>query len=279
MAITFVESERKHIDFALNSRFVGYPSIEVVDLDSNNNDIVDGGDEANFLSSYGSMKGDSRYNRQFDANFDDTINELDYEIFYKTLGKRLDVIRSDIKTGIYEHLTWPDGWDAYISAVNKDEINEFTGVDGEEGWISIRQHPYMLSPTPYYCQQFASDTAVASYKGLGYGCILPASSAAHAYSIFWSGGGWHNLANWWVLEPQCGVILANATSPALPSNYCTTRIWLPERYTGYVVIAHILTADYMSRTVDYGEFMQGIDARNNEEPVPSTFNRTLGIGD
>jgi len=279
MAITFVESERKHIDFSLNPLFIlEYPPIEVVDLDSNNNDIVDGGDEANFLSSYGSRKGDSRYSRQFDANFDDIINELDYEIFYKTLGKRLDIIRNDIKTGIYEHLIWSDGWDAYICTLNKDAVIEFVGIDVREGWISIRNHPYTLGETLYYCQMFASDTAVASYKGLGYGCILPASSAAHAYNIFWSGGDWCNLANWWFYEPQGGLI-KNAASPELPSQYRTTRIWLPEKCAWGILYSHILATDYASRTVDYGEFMQGIDARNNEEPAPSTFNRMLGIGD
>ena len=255
--------------------------IEIVDLDSNHNDIVDSGDETAFLAAYGSRKGDLNYNRQFDANFDDVIDKLDYNIFYKTLGKQLT--RNDIKTGAYEHLIWPNGWDAYICALNKDGVNQFIGVYDKEGWISIRHHAYILGPAPYYCQMFSSDTAVASYKGLGYGCILPALSTSHAYSIFWSGGDWHDLANWWFFEPQYDGEIKNAASPNLPRHYCTIKILLLESYDGQVVHGHRLDADYASGTVDYGDgYGEGLgclDARNNEEPVPDIFNRSLGVGE
>lgn len=265
--------------------------IEIVDLDINNNGIVDGEDEAAFLAAYGSIEGEPNYNRQLDANFDGVIDDRDYSIFYNTIGKHLSNIRDSIKTGIYERLVWPDGWDAYLVALNEGMVQEFTGY-GRDGWISIQHHAYTWPwPGIYACTQFGLDTAVAAYKALGYGCLLRAYNFGHFYNIFWVGGDWHDLNNWYILEPQNGQIFC-ATQPGLPSMYQTTRIdffdhaktWAGGTKTIY---HHSLVADYVAKTVhfipewysDPGHCLYQIHGAGLEEPIPDWFDKAYLVGE
>ena len=74
--------------------------VEVVDLDSNNNGVVDRQDKRNFAAASGTSEGDPDYERRFDANFDGVIDGEDRAILDKTMGKRLGDIRASIKNGI-----------------------------------------------------------------------------------------------------------------------------------------------------------------------------------
>ncbi len=252
-----------------------YLPIEIVDLDSNDNDIVDQADEAAFLNAFGSVKGNPNYRRQFDADFDGKIGSNDYDIFYGTLGKNLKTIRNNVKTGIIQHLVWPDGWDASIIALNKDRIREFTG--GEEGWISVHHHPFIYNV--YTCQQFTVDTAVAAYKALGYGCLLPATGKNHAYNIFWTGGDWRDLNNWWILSPQSSQFGACAASP-LSAAYQTTDIhffdYCYEEEEYIEINSHRLMVSYEEKRVDFSPGLSGLMGAGCEEPIPEVFDRTLG---
>ena len=261
-----------------------YPPIEVVCLDSNNNGVVDEEDEANFLAAYPSNKGDGRYQRRFDANIDEVINSIDYAIFYGTLGKELRVIRNRVKTSIYEHLVWPDGWDIYIVALNKDRVTEFIGSFGEskEGWIDVRHHTYSFPS--YICQQFAVDTMVAAYKGLGYGCLLGASSVtdgySHAFNVFWAGGDWRNLNNWWVIEPQQGTFIGSVGDSNLPGIYQPVLIYIPDFLipgTNDIAI-RTLIPNYQTRSFSLGSvFESRWGGGQSEEPIVEVFNRALGV--
>lgn len=268
--------------------------IQVVDLDSDNNGIVDEEDEAAFLAAYPSTERDLNYDRQFDANFDDVIDNKDYDIFYHTMGKNLNIIRDSIKTGVYEHLTWPDGWNAYLVALNKDKIDEFTGWGhlDKEGWISVRHHPYYPYSPEYYgyvCRHSAFDTAVAAYRGLGYGCLLFSYSPKHAYNIFWVGGDWHDLNNWYILETQSGGVFPAGRDHGAP--YQTELIMffdymepgIPSR-SDKTFNGHCLNVDYEARTVSFGNItrrgvkLYSIRGPGIEEPPPSSFDRAYLVG-
>ncbi len=276
--------------------------IQIIDFDINNNGIVDGEDEAAFLAAYGSKEGDPNYDRRFDANFDGVIDGWDYDTFYRTLGKNLDIIRDNIKTGVYEHLVWTDGWDASLVALNKDMVQEFTGATGKEGWISIQHHPYypIVEGYHYICQNFAMDTGVAAYRALGYGCLLLGWSWLHGYNIFWVGGNWHDLNNWYILEPQNGKIF-NAAQPGLPLMYETLSIRFPDTSCQFVfpptiyseglspgVMFSPLNVDYETKTVDYAPLGPELYHRRyggctsgfayNEEPIPTLFDRAYLVG-
>ncbi len=262
-------------------------AIQIVDLDTNNNGVVGSEDEAAFLAAYGSRKGEPDYDRQLDANFDGIIDSRDYDIFYRTLGKILDVIRDSIKTGIYEYLVWPDGSDAYLVALNRDRVQEFTGFRDMEGWTSIRHHPYIPNnDTKYICGMFGMDTSVASYKGLGYGCLLFAGSMLHGYNIFWLGGDWHNLNNWYILEPQNGKVFC-AGAPNLLSMYQTQSISFPfERCTNehpYPCLRSLLlAASYHLEGGGMVNYWSGLKPEYSyvkcEEPLPKTIDRAYLVG-
>ena len=257
-------------------------TIQVVDLDANNNGIVDAEDESAFLTVYPSVEGDPKYDRQFDANFDGVIDNKDYAIFSQTMGKNLNAIRDNIKTGIYEYLVWPDGWDASLTALNKDMVQEFTGRGvGKTGWISIQLHPYILPD--YYCQVFSVDTAVAAYKGLGYGCLLFAGSGEHSYNTFWVGGDWRDLNNWYILEPQNGAIYSAVAN--LPSTYQTKKIYFLDYSAPYPygehklrIYGHTLIIDHELGRLDFASGSYGYPAYRVEEPMPDVFDRAYLVG-
>lgn len=273
--------------------------IQVVDLDSNNNGVVDEEDETAFLAAYGSKEGDPDYDRQFDANFDGIIDDWDYNTFYRTLGKNLSAIRNSIKTGIYEHLVWPDGYkpylyeqwvwpggyDAYLVALNKDTVEEFTGYGlTKDGWISVLRHPSRYGA--YVCANFAMDTATAAYRGLGYGCLLFSKSMTHGYNIFWIGGDWRDLNNWYILEPQYGKVFC-AAKANLSSIYQTVGIFFPYSSCKFVlpgfspgIFAPHLAVDYEQKLVTYGDSWGGHctgQQAYNEEPIPIKFNRAFMV--
>lgn len=267
-----------------------YIPIKVVSLDANHNGVVDSGDEAMFLAVMDSVKGDTRYDRQFDANFDGIINLSDKMIFNETIGKVLEGIRNWIKTVTFTLLTWTDGWSANLVALNKNMIKEFTGLEPvgggnpEHGWISVREQVYR-SPSSgdpgYYCVQFSIDTMVAAYKALGYGCLLLGISVegGHAYIIFWTGGDWHDLSNWQLLEPQAGRLWGlSAADPALSTMYKTSRIYFFDYSDGPLLYAHVLDVNYAYGIIDYGSGGH-IRITGCEEPFPAVFDRMLGVGE
>lgn len=260
-----------------------YIPIEIVGLDANHNGVIDSGDEAMFLATLGSTLGDATYDRQFDINFDGRIDSVDEYSFNQSRGLALEMIRNSVKTGLIEHLVWPDGWDAYLVALDKDTVNEFTGRGTTiPGWISVQLHPY---GSGYVCGHFARDTAVASYKALGYGCLLHtfggSTNVGHFYNLFWTGGDWHDLNNWWILEPQTGRLIGRATDE-LPTDYWSVFIFFYDEkrvsFTGHVSLySHILRVDYANGTVDFGSGESSVSPAGTEEPVPDVFNTSLGV--
>lgn len=254
--------------------------MEVVDLDSNNNGVVDRQDKRNFAAASGTSEGDPDYERRFDANFDGVIDGEDRAILDKTMGKRLGDIRASIKKGLSERLVWPDGWEAYLCAVDPDAVQQFTGHPSKEGWISVRYHPY-IGPGEYVCLHYAVDTMVAAYKCLGYGCLMEAGGYGHAYILCWLGGNWRDLGNWMLVESETGDMFS-AAKEELPSVYQTTSIFFPDWFEpkenlADVLHGHTLKVDYDAKTVDFGGTDQAIGVTGLEEPVPDTFDRTLGV--
>lgn len=274
-----------------------YLPIEVLSVDSDGDGFVGMTDEYSFLSALGSCEGDPEYRRMFDMDFDGCIRDqpvgptlaTDESRFYDCMGKDLSFIREKVKANIAEYLEWPDGWGAWLVALrNENEnshypIQEFTGALALpiKGWIHLINHEHLGSE--YGCASFACDTAIAAYKALGYGCLLYASSGMHAYNIYWVGGDWRDLHNWWVLEPQSGCVLGNAAHIGA-TTYQTRYICFFDRWSpadGYPyphLVPHILAVDYEGGTVDYLVGHDGLVTTHNlEEPVPMVFDRSLGV--
>ncbi|GAI82004.1 unnamed protein product [marine sediment metagenome] len=173
-------------------------------------------------------------------------------------------------------------------------VEEFTGRGlTKDGWISIQLHPYHHIPEgyQYICQNFAMDTGVAAYRALGYGCLLLGWAWTHGYNIFWVGGDWHDLNNWYILEPQSGKIFC-AGNTGLPSMYHTLSIRFPDTSCKFVLppidaggyspgVQHSwLRVDYEQKLVTYGD-THGLGCTGgfayNEEPIPTKFDRAFMI--
>ncbi|GAF88289.1 unnamed protein product, partial [marine sediment metagenome] len=155
----------------------GYLPVEVLSVDSDGDGIVSMFDEMAMLNALNSCEGESRYRRMFDMNFDGCISGQpvppasvsDEDRFYDYMGKDLRVIRKNIKTDIAEYLVWPDGWGAWIVAL-KNEASSYPIHEFTREWIHLIYHEHLMGQ--YCCSDFAADTAIASYKALGYGCLL-----------------------------------------------------------------------------------------------------------
>lgn len=256
---------------------VPYYDVQVVDVDANADGVVNLPDFAAFANAYGSEKGDPNYDRQFDMNFDDNVDFDDFVRFADIYGAELSTIQAHVKTGSYRTLWWRgDDWKCLLSSVSPYSVAEFTGTDFSTGWISVVLHSFSGQ---YDCDSFAFDTQIASYKALGYGCILQAHSSTHAYNVFWKGGDWQNLHNWGILEPQTGQVLVDAAN--VPSDFRTQFILLPDNVMGICVYYHALQVNYANASVSYyaGSHSSPLIGLNLEEPVPSTFNKFLGQGD
>lgn len=256
-----------------------YVPIEVVDLDSDNDGVLGSVDFFAFSAAHPSVQGDSEYDRQFDADFDDDIDDDDQSIFADTFNTNndLETIRNAVKTTTVQKLTWSDGWEAWLVALDQNHIKDFIGKDNYSppGWISVHRHPYIGYPTYYYvCLDFAVETAVASYKALGYGCLLYAAGVAHAYNVFWIGGDWTDLNNWRILESQNGAVYSAVGQSGI---YETGLIYFFD-YTDdeAFIYAHFLNVDVAQEKVSLGTKLS-VWGEHNEEPIPATFDRTLGV--
>jgi len=270
-----------------------YIPIQVIDLDSDNDGIVGLVDLEAYYKAHLSSKGDPNYDRQFDADFDADIDDDDRAIFVDTYynNNNLETIRTAIKTANTQKLTWPDGWVAWLVALNYTHAIDFTGKDNYSppGWISIHRHPYISSgESKYICWQFGMDTSNSAYKALGYGCLLYASSASHGFNIFWIGGTWTNLNNWYILEPQTGQVFC-ATTITDPDNIWYVKyIDFPEKTfprAGFPEIcefpSHMIQRVVGTNTLQisddpaYYKHQQSFPYTGLEEPIPSLFDRTL----
>lgn len=253
--------------------------IEIVDMDGNGDQKVDTQDFVMFSRCFGTIKGDKDYSRRWDFDFDDDIDSTDQMHLAQCIFDELDLvtIRNEIKTSVTETLEWSQGgWTCPLVQLTTDhaKVRKFTGADAYQGdvkgWITVHRHPWAWDYPDgmiYICQHFAEDTARASYKALGYGCILRASSDAHAYNIFWVGGDWTDLNNWYMLEPQTGGI-ANAANPDLPDNWKTTQIYFPTYTDSHSCHHHLLDVDFDEATVSPSDEDYGRPLANDQHEEP-----------
>jgi len=263
-----------------------YINIDVVAVD-NNDGSLDDTDEAAMIAAK------TDYVRRYDIDFDDDVDEDDDTWFDNTRVNNPDLgnIRDAIRTSTYQKLTWADDWSAYLIQVTDVDITirRFLGMDTTTyGWIHVHKHPYVESY--YICHHFATDTAIAAYKALGYGVFLFAKSgeAGHGYNIFWIGGDWQDLGNWRVYEPQAGYIY---DADDVPSNLYETeaikfyrQIYEHPSLPGEIFMDYaLLDVDYTNKTVAIGEqgsewyYQDGSTHYEELLTYPYTFDVTLGL--
>ncbi len=233
------------------------------------------------------QEGDPEYHRKFDNDFDDDVDAGDNQYFEDALANYNDLgtIRDNIRTSTYVHLNWPGvSYHAVIiECAIMAEVLKFTGKAGfpvNAGWISIFRHWYLLPG--YSCTHFGLDTHVGAFKAMGQGVIFQANSSTHCYNMFFLGGDWTDLANWYFFEPQDpGAIHGNAADEGLEGGlYETNHIIFFWYKDGDYLYGHRLDVDYGNKTVAYegGATLPLIvyDA-GTEEPIPEYWNPRLGM--
>ena len=272
-----------------------YVPINVMDVDINNDGIVNQIDLNAFNAAYHSKKGDANYVRCFDIDFDGDIDIWDKIRMNEFVEANLNLahIRSLVLTGEKTTLTWDD-FDVSVElrALDPSQVTAFTGTLGEKvGWLHGIWHSY---ETPnYVCHDFALDSAIAAYRGLGYGTLLYAASETHAYNLFYTGGDWHDLHNWNIFEPECGCMEGNAAEDNNAGTRYETKIiefFYGSPYQDYdfnppSVMLHrvALAVNYTNKTVDYSSAPDPEDLFTDdlEEPFPLgyTINTSGILGD
>lgn len=267
-----------------------YIPLEVAGVDHDNDGILSDADIAAFEAAFGTREGSPSYERRFDINFDGFIEDWDRDVFYATCQEvpNLGIVRSEMESGIYQQLIWPDGEEAWLAALVDEPVlvQKFTGYSNKvAGWIHIHHHPWFSDVKKmefYLCQHFSMDTTVAAYKALGYGRLLSANTAGapgHTYNVFWVGGDWQDLHTWRVLEPQSGAIF-NAASENLPSLYRTGRILFPYRSSlgtyGQQWHFRTLRVEFAEKVVSYDTYIPP-PSSVGDEPKPGEVITTLGI--
>ena len=245
--------------------------ISRVGMDFNENGIIDEGDVAAVSGRVGLACTAEGYERKYDLDFSDTIESSDLSHIEESVGYKMDTIRRQMDRQQCVLLEWPDGFQAYLCAIN----GPYSFVEPREAlmaftrrWITVHLHPY---ETDYICGAFAHDTMTAAYKAFGYGRLLVASSGTHAYNAFWNGeGDWHDWSNWRFLEPQQGDVHPFLPDP--PTMYDTKYLWFPQRSSVTLqpdpecrpmatvhTYGHVLVVDVDNLTVDYGVHHDGPD--------------------
>src|SRR5664280_1267885 len=153
------------------------------------------------------------YVRKFDIDFDNSIGSSDMNYVNSQMNQLLDlnVIKAGLFTGETAQLTWPDGWTCQVRAVVPASIKKFVGGKMSYGWLHGTRRPYSATTGFYEFYHYSADLSLASYKALGYGVLLPASSSvstglSHAYNAFFIGGDWHKIEGWRLIEPQDGAV-------------------------------------------------------------------------
>ena len=222
------------------------------------------------------------YCPKFDIDFDKQVGDGDVSYVNSQMNQALDLttIKASLFTGETAQLTWPDGWTAPIRAVNPAMLKKFIGTKMTYGWLHGTRYPYSATTRFYECYQFAADLALASYKALGYGVILPASGNAgggisHVYNAFFLGGDWHKMENWRLIEPQDGSVYEPSFGKQ-NSMYNTDTIYLYGSI-GSVgqIITHTLHVD-PTGTVSFGNTTQ-LSYAGLQESIPDYFDLYLGM--
>lgn len=173
------------------------------------------------------------------------------------------------------------GQTALLSSCDSANVSDFVGSDagGGDGWISVHLHPYSEESPVYICGHFAMETERASYRTLGYGCLLYAKSNSHAFNVIWKGGDWTDLSNWAVIEPDDGQVFSDA-SDVPEAGYQAVQIYLPNYTSNGEVYCHTLTVDYGEATVAYGQQnLKYIYSSGCEESPPAVYDKDLGYND
>jgi len=265
-------------------------AIEAVCFDANQDGLINEVEGSMFAEALGSGIGNPAYNPRFDADKDGAIDSYDDMVFRLAMPEMsLSSIRGKVRTNIVKVLAWPETrevpqWSANLVKLNKAEVQKFTGYGkgypgSIRGWVNVQCHHYVAG---YICQEFASDTSIAAYKDLGYGCLFDACSQSHAYIIFWTGNDWRELNNWCILEPQTGKILGRAGNAGLPGMYHTLLINFLSRvyvwpYTGELKIeSRVLVADFSAGMVDIWPD-PGRISPDTKEPWPDIIDVNRGL--
>lgn len=218
----------------------------------------------------------SPYTAQRDLDFDGDVDATDYAHFGNTPRFALPIVEQ-IKTGTYQTLTWGET-SVLLAACNPSYVNLFTGrASGDvDGWISVRLHEY--DAATYNCASFTTDTMVAAYKVMGYGCFLYGYNVLpHKFIMFWKGGNWQQLSNWGVINSETGAMMINASS--VPADYQAEGIVFPTiGETGERTFSgKVLAVNYGAGTVSYSD-IDGFSDQPHEEPIPATFDLFRGNG-
>lgn len=199
-------------------------STKVMDYDYNDDGVIDNADKSLIQNHLGESTSVGSFNRKFDNNYDGVIDESDVNLLDQSKGLELSAIADGMFTGEtafiddeYRGLLKDKNWDYTLFALDESYVKSYWG-----SWLDISNRPYS---TDYQCVIFATDMMKCSYKDLGYGTIAYAGSNIHSYNIFYTGGDWHDLKNWMILEPQNGMMF-RADKP--PRNmYKTKYIMFP----------------------------------------------------
>jgi len=185
---------------------------------------------------------------------------------------------------LLDFTVWVDnltpGQTALLSSIDPTNVSDFVGSDagGGDGWISVHLHPYSEETPVYLYDHFAMETERASYRTLGYGCLLYAKSDSREFNVIWKGGDWTDLSNWAVIKPDDGMVYTNASS--VPENYQAVNIYLPNYTSNDEVYSHTLAVDYGEATVAYGHQNLKYPYSNGcEESPPSVYDKDLGYLD
>ena len=222
------------------------------------------------------------YIKKFDVNFDGIVGVEDVAYVDSQMNQLLDLntIRAGMFTGEVAQLTWPDGWTCQVRAVVPATIKKFVGGKMSYGWLHGTRRPYSATTGFYECYHYGADLALASYKALGYGIILPATSNAgsglsHAYNAFYIGGDWKRIENWRLIEPQDGAVYAPSFGKQ-NSMFNTDTIYFYGNVnaSGYITV-HTLHVD-TNGVVSFGN-PTTMSYAGLLESIPDNFDLYLGM--
>jgi len=210
------------------SNYVGGPYLPLVasDFDVNDDGVIN---EVEVKVAEDAYLDPSKYTPKLDVRYDGVIDAVDVAYIKRLAAEHLNLqeIRDNLITGEETTLTWNAEFSSQLKALSPDleKISYFMWTNvgrflwpGSKydqqptGWLHIDCHPYINhgwgTPDRYVCHMYATDTMVAAYKALGYGCIIYASvtrisdGVSHAANMFWVGGDWHDLYNWRIVDPE-----------------------------------------------------------------------------
>lgn len=249
-------------------------STKVMDYDYNNDGVIENADKSLLLEHLGETTSKGSSNRKFDNNYDGVIDENDVDLLKQSKGLELSPITDGMLTGKtvsiddhYRGLLEDKDWDYTLFALDRSYVKAYWG-----SWLDIDNHPYSMD---YQCLNYAVDMTKCSYKDLGYGTIAYAGGLGHSYNIFYTGGDWHYLENWMVLEPQSGAMF-RADKPVTDS-YKTKHILFPVyteggEYPAVYCIELVVNFENESIHKNHGHSnSHKVMATGQEEPSPKDY--------